>query len=66
MDNIEDKSCDILSALGVSPERIISFSLEFTPRSARLTVTRYIDDKDIEEVRELLLGVQLTPPKRSA
>ncbi len=67
MNNIEDKSCDILRALGVSPDQVTGFTLEFAPGSAKLTVTRYIDHKDIEEVRRLLVGarsVQL--PKRSA
>jgi hypothetical protein len=64
--DIEDKSCDILRALGVSPDQVTGFSLEFAPGSAKLTVTRYINHKDIEEVRKLLMGAQLVAPKSSA
>ena len=65
--DIEDKSCDILRALGVSPEQVTGFSLKFEPGSAKLTVTRYIDHKDIEEVRRLLVGVRSAQlSKRSA
>ena len=64
MNNIEDKSCDILRALGVSPDQVTGFTLAFAPGSAKLTVTRYIGLEQVQEVRNLLLGMQVAQNKR--